>query len=252
MLSLLLTGQLTGVLLVFARLGTAIAFLPGFGEIQVAPRIRLAIAVLITLALRPALPVPDLAPDSLAVVARLVISESLIGLWFGLSARILLSALHFAGSQIGYAAGLSNAFAGGQAAGGFEGATMVAGFLLVAAVATIFATNTHHLMIRALILSYDVMPFGGLMIGDMAREIVRLATGSLRIGITLAAPFFVMGLLLNLGLGLANRMLPSLPVFFVAGSGLIAAGFAILALAVPAMLEGFVTRFAEWLGLLVF
>ena len=90
------------------------------------------------------------------------------------------------------------------------------------------------------------------MAGDLAREMARLVAGSLRIGVTLAAPFFVMGLLLNLGLGLANRMLPSLPVFFVAASGLIAAGFAILALAVPAILQNFILRFNEWLGVLVF
>lgn len=251
MLAAFLTGQLTGLLLVFARLGTAIAYLPGFGEIQVPTRMRLALAVLICLAVRPAVPVPALVPDNFLMVARLLVTESLVGLWIGLSARILLSALHFAGSQIGYASGLSNAFATGGV-GGFEGATMVAGFLLVAAVATLFATNTHHVMIRALVFSYEILPFGGLMLSDLAHEMTRLVSGTLRIGVTLAAPFFIMGLLLNLGLGLANRMLPSLPVFFVAASGLITAGLAILAVAIPSILEAFVTRFSNWLGLLVF
>lgn len=251
MLSGFLTGQLTGFLLVFARLGTAVAFLPGFGEVQVAARIRLAFALVLCLALMPAVPVPPIAPDNFLIIVRLLVTESLVGLWIGLSARILLSALHFAGSQIGYASGLSNAFATGGV-GGFEGATMVAGFLLVAAVAAIFATNTHHVMIRALVHSYAILPFGGILLGDLAQQMTRLVAGTLKIGVTLAAPFFVMGLLLNLGLGLANRMLPSLPVFFVAASGLIAAGLAILAAAVPAILQAFVARFSEWLGLLVF
>lgn len=244
------TGQVIAAALVFARLGTALMFMPGFGEAQIPPRIRLSVALLIALALAPALQVPPVPADNLVTVAGLMAAETTVGLWIGVCARILLSALHMAGSQIGYSMGLANAFAPGI--GAFEGATAVAGFLLVAAVATIFATDTHHVMIRALVHSYTILPFGGLMPGDMAREIARVVAGSFRIGATLAAPFFVMGLLLNLGLGLANRMLPSLAVFFIAAPGLIAVGLAVLALAVPAMLSGFVLRLAEWLGLLVF
>ncbi|MEC9105371.1 MAG: flagellar biosynthetic protein FliR, partial [Pseudomonadota bacterium] len=72
------------------------------------------------------------------------------------------------------------------------------------------------------------------------------------IGVSVAAPFFVMGVVLNLGLGLTNRMLPSLPVFFVAAPVLIAAGLFVLVLAVPTAVRTFATRFVEWLGLLSF
>ena len=43
-------------------------------------------------------------------------------------------------------------------------------------------------------------------------------------------------------------MMPTLPVFFVMGSVLIAAGLLILAVAAPYMLSHLLGRFADWLG----
>ncbi len=63
-----------------------------------------------------------------------------------------------------------------------------------------------------------------------------------------------MGLVLNIGMGLANRMMPALPVFFVATPVLIAAGLFVLIVAAPAMLDGFLSelsrlaRHADFLG----
>ncbi|TGD61849.1 flagellar biosynthetic protein FliR [Tabrizicola sp. WMC-M-20] len=238
------SGQVFGVLLVFARIGSALLFMPGFGDSAVLPRGRLAFALALCIALAPATPVPPLVPDSPVMMVRLIATETLIGLWIGLTARILLSALHFAGYQAGYAAGLANAFA--PSIGSFEGATSVASFLLVSATALIFITDTHHVMLRALLYSYDVFPFGLILIGDLADQMARAVSGSLYIGLGLAAPFFVMGLLLNLGLGLANRMMPTLPVFFVAGSALIAAGILVLAFAAPSMLRAFLSALTDW------
>ncbi|MEI4485506.1 flagellar biosynthetic protein FliR [Frigidibacter sp. MR17.14] len=240
------SAQVFGLMLVFARMAGALMFMPGFGETQITVRARLVFAVLMTLVLYPASPVPALVPDDALGMIRLLATESLTGLWIGVVARSILSALDFAGYQAGYATGLANAFS--PSLGSFEGATSVASFLLIGAAALIFVTDLHHLILRSLMYSYEVFPFGSLMLGDMAHEAAKTLSGSLYIGVTLAAPFFAMGLLINLGLGLANRMMASLPVFFVAGSVLTGAGFLILAFAAPAMLHGFLVRFAEWLG----
>ena len=155
------------------------------------------------------------------------------------------SALQFAGFQVGQVSGLANAF--GPSFGSFEGATMVATLLLMSAVTMIFVTDTHHLIIRALLASYQVFPPGQFVLADLADQILRVASASLYIGTAIAAPFFVMGVILNLGMGLANRMMPQLPVFFVAASLLIGAGLLILAIALPAMLDYFLVRFQEWI-----
>ncbi len=240
------SGLIFGYALVVARIGGALMFMPAFGETQIPLRARLSFALVLCAALYPITPIAANLPDTPTAVALLLGSELTIGLWIGLVARVLLSAMDFAGYQVGQVSGLANAF--GPSLGSFEGATLVATLLLVGAVAALFATDAHHVILRGLMMSYSVFPPGPLMPGDLAEQIVRAGSHSLYIGTAVAAPFFVMGVILNLGMGLANRMMPQLPVFFVGASLLIATGLLVLAVAIPSMMEFFIRDFADWLG----
>jgi flagellar biosynthetic protein FliR len=119
--------------------------------------------------------------------------------------------------------------------------------MLVSAVAMIFITDTHHMILRALLSSYDIFPPGQIMLQDMTDQLLKAAGQSLYIGTAVAAPFFVMGVVLNLGMGLANRMMPQLPVFFVAASLLIGAGLLIMSVSLPSLLDFFISEFQKWL-----
>jgi len=240
------TSLLFSYLIVFARLGSALIFMPAFGEVQIPMRARLSFALVLCAALLPVTPVQAILPGGPLDVALLLAAEVTIGLWMGLTARILLSALQFAGFQAGQVSGLANAF--GPSFGSFEGATMVATLMLISAVAMIFITDTHHMILRALLSSYQIFPAGELMLEDMTDQILKAAGHSLYIGTAVAAPFFVMGVVLNLGMGLANRMMPQLPVFFVAASLLIGSGLLILAVSMPSILDFFISQFREWLA----
>ena len=245
-----LETQLIGFVLVFARLGSAMIFMPGIGEQTVPIRHRLMFAFALSAALMPATPVNGFAPVAPVVLVPLLVIEVTIGLWIGLTARILLSALQFAGYQIGLVAGLSNAFA--PSIGSFEGSTMVASGMLMAGVALIFATDLHHHMIAALIMTYDIFPLGQILPADLSEQTSKAAAKSFYIGVAITAPFYMMGLLLNLGLGLANRMMPNLPVFFVAVPVLIFLGLLVFAVSAPWALSGFLMSFEQWLGTLTF
>ena len=239
------TSLVLSYLVVFARLGSALIFMPAFGEVQIPIRARLSFALVLCAALLPITPVQAAMPDDPVALALMLGVEVTIGLWIGLTARILLSALQFAGFQVGQVSGLANAF--GPSFGSFEGATMVATLMLISAVAMIFVTDTHHIILRALLSSYEMFPPGQIMLEDMTDQLLKAAGQSLYIGTAVAAPFFVMGVVLNLGMGLANRMMPQLPVFFVAASLLIGAGLLILAISMPALLDFFISEFQDWL-----
>ena len=86
----------------------------------------------------------------------------------------------------------------------------------------------------------------------LAEQIVKAASHSFYIGTMISAPFFVMGLVLNVGFGLANRMMPTLPVFFVAAPLLIVSGLFVLVVAAPTMLRAWLEDFGLWFGLLSF
>ncbi|TMV66655.1 flagellar biosynthetic protein FliR [Thioclava sp. BHET1] len=246
LLQAFINGQVFGYFLVVARLGSALMFMPAIGEAYVPPRAKLSMILVICLALYPATPVPPIDPDQLPMIARLMATEVTVGLWIGLTARALYGALEFAGYQIGQITGLANAFS--PSLGSFQGSTMLATLLMIGGVALIFVTNTHYLIIRALLFSYDIFPFGKLILGDMAQQLVKAVSGSFYIGLMISAPFLVMGLVLHLGMGLANRMMPNLPVFFVAAPLLIAAGLLVFIFALPSMLSVFLSHFSDWLG----
>jgi len=216
-------------------------FMPGFGETLIPPRARVSFALMLCLVIYPLTPIAPNAPEAILATAQLLFAEVMVGLWIGLAARTLLTALEFTGHIVGQVSGLTNAF--GPSLGSFQGATLVSTFLMLAAIALIFATNTHHIALIALLESYAVFPVGQLHPEDWAEQIVRTGSKSLYIGATVAIPFLIMGVILNLGMGLANRMMPQLPVFFVAASLLIGSGLLMLTFATPTILGTFLKQY---------
>ena len=73
---------------VFARLGTALIFMPGFGETQIPVRVRLSFALVLCAALLPATPGRQILPTDPLEMGLLLGTEATIGLWIGLTARI--------------------------------------------------------------------------------------------------------------------------------------------------------------------
>lgn len=249
-LTVFLTAQVMGFALVFARLGAVLMFMPGFGEQMIPIRHRLALALVVSAALYPATPVRAIALGSPLELLPLLVLETLIGIWIGLTARIILTALQYAGYQVGMVSGLSNTFA--PSIGSFEGSTLIATSLMLTGVALIFVTDLHHGIIEALLMSYDIFAPGVVMPGDLAQQIVRAASRSFYMGTMIAAPFFVMGVVLNVGFGLANRMMPTLPVFFVAAPLLMLSGIFVLVVSSPVLIRTWLMEFSEWIGRLVY
>ena len=87
--------------LVFSRTGSMLMVLPGIGESNVPPRIRLAFAFMLALCLGP-IAAPTLPPEPSAVdgTAFYIAREVLIGLTIGGLLRVFLSALTTAGEFV--------------------------------------------------------------------------------------------------------------------------------------------------------
>ena len=223
-------------LLVFARAGTMVVLLPGLGEQNVSPRLRLTIALVLAAVLLPLhrrayhIDVGALAP---AVV--MLVEEILIGAVLGLTARLTISALEVAGSVIAQQLGLGFVTAIDPTQG--EQGALVGNFLMLLGVTLFFATDMHHLVIAALNDSYDLFEPGEVpATGDVAALVTRTVAGAFRIGIQLSAPFIVFGLLFNLGLGVLSRLMPQMQVFFVALPASILIGLLFLLLVLGTMM----------------
>lgn len=233
-------------MLMFARLGTMAMLMPGLGERGVPVRVRLVIAVILTLLLLP------LYREAYAVnlsqgfapIVGILIQEALIGAVLGLTARLALSALLVAGTTIAFQLGLGFSMAVDPTQD--QQSVLISNFLAILGVALIFATDMHHLAIGALDQSYNLFKPGSVLpSGDVAEPMISTVSGAFRVGVQLAAPFLVFGILFNVGMGVLARLMPQLQVFFLGLPASIMIGFAILLALVGVLMSTFLGYLGE-------
>jgi len=229
--------------LIFARIGALLMTIPGIGESYVPPRIRLSLALVISIVLAPVVVgyLPPL-PASMGGVAGWVIREVMTGLMIGALLRMMMSALATAGEIVS----LQTTLAFSQTANPLQaqpGSTLAA-FLTLLGVTLIFATDTHHLFIAGLAGSYEVIPpVSPLLLNDFAAMAVRTVGDSFLLGVQLAAPVLVFSIIFNLASGLVGRVMPQFQIFFVTAPLSIILGLSIFALSLGVIGTVFIERF---------
>lgn len=244
----LATIQIYGGFLVFARVAAALMLLPGFGETHLPPRVKLAAALLVALAIAGTVPGrPEVVPATLGVVASQIGAEILAGLLLGSSARILFMALHVTGTVIAQQSGLGLLI---PTALEPEGVSAVAQVLLFGAISLMFALDLHHQLLLAVRDSYAFLPLGRLPdVADMALHLTETVSTAFALGVRLSLPFLVVGFTVYAGLGVINRAMPQMMVFFVAAPALTMIGLVLLAVMLPTLLLAWASAFdASLLG----
>ena len=230
-------------MLVFARVGAMVMLMPGFGESNIPVRIKLGIALLLTLIILPlhraAYQVDLTSMSSLGV---LMVHEIVIGIVLGATARVTLSALAIAGSVIAQQLGLGFVTAVDPTQG--QQGLLIGNFLTILGVTLLFATDSHHLVIAALNESYRIFSPGEVMSsGDVAALATRAFAAAFKIGMQLSAPFLVFGLVFNIGLGVLARLMPAMQVYFVGVPLSIMVGFLIFAFVLTGMMATYLNYF---------
>jgi flagellar biosynthesis protein FliR len=189
-------------LLIFARTGTMVMLLPGLGEQNISPRLRLTIALVLAAVLLPLhRPAYHIDTGALGPTIVLLVEEIMIGAVLGLTARLTISALEVAGSVIAQQLGLGFVTTIDPTQG--EQGVIIGNFLTMLGITLFFATDLFE-------------PGEVPAVGDVAALVTKIASGAFRIGIQLSAPFLAFGLLFNIGLGVLSRLMPQMQVFFVA------------------------------------
>jgi flagellar biosynthetic protein FliR len=248
MLSAMLAADLYKWILIFARLGAGAMLLPGLSSSMFPARARLIFALMLSFILIPVLApkLPPAPPQPLALFLLLGF-EITVGIFIGILTQCLLASMDVAGSMVGFATGLTNMFA-------FDPITeqqsqLMTGFLNLAAIALIFVTDTHHLMLRALVDSYEIVtPGAPLPTDDLAHLLVRTLSATTVVGVRLAAPLLIFSITFNAGLALLSRLVPQIQVFLVGLPLQILGGFTVLLISLPAILLLFLGQLIEGLS----
>ena len=239
----LLPALAAAFMLVFARVGAMVMLMPALGEENIPMRVKLSIALLLTLVLLPLhRSAYHIDMTSLSGLLVLMLHEIVIGIILGATARVTLSALQVAGSVIAQQMGLGFVTSVDPTQG--QQGVLVGNFLTMLGITMLFATDSHHLIIAALNDSYSIFSPGEVMpSGDVAALATRAFAAAFKIGMQLSAPFLVFGLVFNIGLGVLARLMPQMQVYFVGVPLSILAGFLIFAVVLTAMMGSFLDYF---------
>lgn len=251
MLSDLLALNVFHFLLVFARLSVVFLVMPGISASYVSARIRLTLALLVTLLSLPLvqgyLPAQ---PESAAELVKLLFFEVLTGAFIGAVIQMIMAALNLAGLIISRSNGLMNAFIQDPVTNAQS--AVVIGFLNIMAVVLIFSSGLHGLMIMAIVDSYSMIaPTEQILLGDVLNMVASVLNDSFSVGVRIASPFLVYALVFQVTMGIMARLSPQMNIFFVALPIQLMLGFVLLTVALPAMMMVFLGHFDSTLHALL-
>lgn len=223
--------------LVFARMGAAMMVFPALSDMAIPVRFRLLMAVAVSVVLFPLLqPGLPAMPTQTGAMLALVFGEIFIGILMALGARLFIAAFAVAGEIIAFMAGFQSAtLFDPQSASNTVAPTL---FLTLTAGAMLLALNLHHDLIRAVAASYVAFPAGVWPeIEDVNMAVIEIVAQLFLLGVQLAAPIILVGLLANALFGVLGRLIPQLQVFYVSIPISITLSLLVLAAGLSAMME---------------
>jgi len=242
-------NDLFGYMLVFARFIGLLSMMPGFGDSGVSPRIRIIFVMMLSIILTPlVLPRIPLAPEDPIFFGLLLLMELIIGVFAGIIIKVIFAAIDIAGSLIGYQMSLASAFA--QGAASFQQSTLPGTFIGLIATLLFFVTDLHHIVFKVLIESYMVFQVDNLqtlkhLSEDFLKMLLTMTTKSLVLGLQLASPLVVMGVLMQFCFGIVNRLMPQIQVFFILQPLQLLLGFIVILYSIAIILKHFMEFFTH-------
>ncbi|MEM8551447.1 MAG: flagellar biosynthetic protein FliR [Pseudomonadota bacterium] len=236
-----LASYVLGVAVLFARIGGIFLIAPGLSSVRAPVRVRVFLALGITLALAPPLVAEAAASVSErtpAAIVRVIATETMVGFFIGLMARLLMMALQTMAVAIANMVGLGGI--PGLTMDGNEPAQAAAAIFTATALVIIFLADIHHEIIRAAVGSYGVLPAGAAFDPRTAlADVAERAGEAFMVALRLAAPFVIYSLIVNFAVGLTNKLTPQVPVFFVALPIVTAGGLLVIAYSIREVMFAF-------------
>lgn len=211
-------------LIVLARVGGMVTFAPFWAHKAANPKIKVVLAMVLALALTPALLTRIATPPSdIGSLTIIIAGELIIGMIFGFVGRIIFSSLelaaHLLSSQMGFSlAGTIDPSTQAQTTAFGTAAQMLGLVVLLGA-------DGHHWFLAATVKSFSVTAPGTFEFTPALLDIIlRLSANALVVGVTLAAPAIIVLLAVEFALEFFGRTAPQFQVFILGFPLKIAAG----------------------------
>lgn len=231
------------LVLVGARIGGLLSFLPVLGSSVVSWRVKAGLTIALTAVLAPGhlAPMPSVGPiTALGMVA----SELALGLATGLLLYFVFEGMQLAGQVIGFQLGFSLANLIDPTSP--VNTPVMSVFHQLIAILIFLQLDVHHWVLRALGSSFALVPLGQFNANwIVAHGVLALGNVMWVVGVQIAAPVLVATFLTDWALGFLSKASPQFPVLFVGMSVKSLLGYGLLAATVvywPRYLEGYFGR----------
>ena len=244
-------AQILGFVVILARVSGLFVSAPILGDGNIPPQLKAAFAFVLSLVFYPVLSAPNIgANPNIVSVALLVGREAAVGLLIGFSARLLFAGISLAGEVIGFQMGLGIANVFDPTSD--TQVPLIGQIQITFALLLFVVLDGHHLLIRALVMSYRAIPVGGLDLSQpLFDHMVRMAGGMFVVGLQIGAPLIVAMMAANFSIGLIARSVPQVNVFVVGFPFTIALGLLLLALGFPFFIEAVTALHSQLEGLIL-
>lgn len=211
----------------FVRVLALVSSAPMLGEAVVPHKVKIVLALLLTLVIAPTLaPLPAVPVVSITGL-RILIEQVLVGVAMGFSMRLVFALVQAAGDYIGLQMGLSFASFFDPTSGG--NTQVLARLLNVLALLIFMALDGHLSLVSLLATSFTTLPIANTSLGaagwwTLVSSGGQVVTG----GLLLALPIVTCLLAINLAMGILNRVSPQFSIFAVGFPITLLAGVALL------------------------
>ena len=211
-------GALQSLGLLLARLLPLVAFTPVFGGQAIPARLRFGITVVRAAGFLPVLYAPGIATWPLGHYVLLLVKEVLVGFTLAVAVLVLFATFTACGALLDLWRGASIALVLDPASQQQESVLGV--FLTQTAIALFLTLGFHRVLLLALGDSFAVIHphqfVPARLVGpESSAAMIGLVADSFSVAVRLSTPVLIVALLLDLGLGLINRMQRQIQVFFV-------------------------------------
>lgn len=241
------TAELNTLLATFiwplSRILALIAAAPILGNPSIPVRVKLGLAIMITILVAPTVEksLPQIDPAT-GLGLIVLLQQLLIGVAIGFVMRIVFVAVEMAGELIGLQMGLGFAiFFDPQNSGQID---IIGRFLGVIASLAFLAIDGHLMMIALISQSFATLPVGSDGVTNVTfTTLANLGGEIFKSGLQLSLPVLTALLITNLALGILTRAAPQLNIFSVGFPLTLSIGLFVLALSMPfylPILEGLV------------
>lgn len=234
----------------FIRIGTMLMITPLFGARYVPKRIRLGLAVVLTIVIVPL--VPDPPPVAIFSSEGILITaqQVLVGLALGFVLRLIWAIYEVAGQVISQPMALHFASMVDPTSG--IHVPMVSQFYVLTGSLVFLALNGHLIFIQSMAESFTVLPVA---IDGIGKEglwyLVSQMSWVFSTSVLIALPAVTALLILNFSFAVMARTAPALNIFAVGFPISLIFGFAIMMLTLPIVLEQFGTMFDQGLQIML-